>query len=83
MGGEEGRAPGEGLVLGDLGTGSGNLVVTLSCLLPLARCWAIDISPEALQVARENAARHKVEHRICWRRGITLRPWKRISRPPL
>jgi len=80
--GKRGAPRGEGLVLGDLGTGSGNLVVTLSCLLPLARCWAIDISPEALQVARENAARHKVEHRICWRRGDYFKALEKDQPPP-
>ncbi|WP_291992208.1 peptide chain release factor N(5)-glutamine methyltransferase [Candidatus Accumulibacter sp. ACC003] len=44
----------------DLGTGSGVLAVTLGCLCPAAQLTAVDLSPAALAVAGENAARHAV-----------------------
>jgi len=48
----------------DVGTGSGAIAVTLAKHLPRARLVATDISPAALAVARENAARHGVAERI-------------------
>ena len=48
----------------DVGTGSGAIAVTLAKHLPQAVVVATDISPEALAVARENAARHGVAERI-------------------
>lgn len=46
----------------DLGTGSGIIAVTLAAERPRASVTAIDLSPEALAVARENAVRHGVAH---------------------
>lgn len=48
----------------DVGTGSGAIAVTLAKHLPKATLTATDISPEALAVARDNAARHGVADRI-------------------
>lgn len=42
----------------DLGTGSGIVAVTLANLCPFAEVTAIDVSPEAIEVARANAERH-------------------------
>lgn len=53
-----------GLVLADAGTGSGILAVTLCLNLPGAVCLACDISPEALHVAKINAANYQVSQRI-------------------
>ncbi|HWL92560.1 MAG TPA: peptide chain release factor N(5)-glutamine methyltransferase [Phycisphaerae bacterium] len=48
----------------DIGTGSGCLAVTLARRVPGLHAIATDISPAALAVARENAAKHGVESRI-------------------
>ncbi len=48
----------------DVGTGSGCIVITLMQQLKQARAVAIDISPDALAVARRNAVRHSVTERI-------------------
>jgi len=41
----------------DLCAGSGALAITLALRCPEAEVWACDVSPDALQVARENARR--------------------------
>jgi release factor glutamine methyltransferase len=48
----------------DVGTGSGILAVTLAKQLPMAQMTAVDLSADALVIARENAARHGVAGRI-------------------
>ena len=48
----------------DVGTGSGCIVITLMQQLKQARAVGIDISPDALAVARRNAVRHSVAERI-------------------
>ena len=48
----------------DLGTGSGVLAVTLMMEWPKAEALATDISPAALAVARENAARFDIGDRL-------------------
>lgn len=48
----------------DLGTGTGVIAVGMARYLPLAHVTAVDVSPAALQVARENAKLNDVEDRI-------------------
>ncbi len=45
----------------DIGTGSGAIALALKAGLPGASVTAVDISPEALAIARENARRNKLQ----------------------
>lgn len=56
----------------DVGTGSGAIAVTLAHALPSAELTALDISPAALNIARENAERHGVADRILFARSDLL-----------
>jgi release factor glutamine methyltransferase len=49
-----------GLVAADIGTGSGAIAVTLAKHAPSIEMHAMDISSEALVIARQNAERHGV-----------------------
>ncbi len=66
---------GEGLRIADAGTGSGCIAVTLAAELPGAHLLAGDVSPAALAVARENAARHGVAERVDIREGAWCAPF--------
>ncbi len=48
----------------DLGTGTGCIAITLAAKSPNAKITAIDISPDALALAKENAAKNNVAERI-------------------
>lgn len=68
----ESAARGEGVLIADVCTGSGAIAIALMKHLPGARCVATDISPDALEVAHENAERHKVADRTDFLRGNLL-----------
>ena len=60
--------------IADVGTGSGAVAVALARELPLAEIFALEVSSEALEVARRNALRHRVRDRIDFRHGDLLEP---------
>jgi len=76
------------IVFADLGAGSGALAVTLTRRLAGAEGAAVDISPGALAVARENAVRHGVKDRLLFVRGDFAQAFKSgsldlvVSNPP-
>jgi release factor glutamine methyltransferase len=51
-------------LVADIGTGCGIIAISLAVNLPNATVYATDASPEALQVAAVNAARHGVSDRL-------------------
>ena len=53
----------------DFGTGSGCLAIALAAKCPVAQVTALDISPDALAVARQNAAANKVADRVQFLQG--------------
>lgn len=68
------------LLVADVGTGSGVVAVTVARELG-KRChvYALDLSPEALAVAKENAAWHGVEGCITFLQGDLLSPLQELS----
>jgi release factor glutamine methyltransferase len=69
-----GSGTGEGVLIGDVGTGSGCIAVALLKHLPGARAIATDLSSDALEVASANAQRHAVHDRLDLLRGDLLAP---------
>jgi release factor glutamine methyltransferase len=73
----------------DVGTGSGAIALALAKELPAAEVLATDVSTEALEVARANAARLQLESRIRFERSDVLDSVSRdgsfdfvVSNPP-
>ena len=62
------------LRVADIGTGSGAIACTIAAELPAARVDAVDISPDALMVALNNAHRLGVELRVQFHLGDLLAP---------
>lgn len=53
----------------DLGTGSGAIAIALALAWPTSSVVAVDISAEALALARENATQNRIHERICFLRS--------------
>jgi release factor glutamine methyltransferase len=60
----------------DLGTGSGAIAVSLAANLKNPFIYATDVSREALELAKENASRHKVDSQIEFSCGDLFEPLK-------
>ncbi len=70
----------QALRIADAGTGSGCLAVALAKELPRAVVVATDISAQALEIARRNAARHGLAERIQF---VECNLLDGVHRPPL
>ncbi len=53
-----------GPVAADIGTGTGAIAIALAQLYPAASYWAVEMSPDALELATANVKRHGVTDRI-------------------
>jgi release factor glutamine methyltransferase len=53
----------------DFGTGSGCIAIAVAAKCPTAHLVALDVSPEALAAARQNATQNNVSDRIEFRQG--------------
>ena len=79
---------GENLCIADIGTGTGAIILSLLKFLPAANGMAVDISPEAIAVAEENAAEFALTDRVKFFCGDLLTPLEGqrfnaiISNPP-
>jgi release factor glutamine methyltransferase len=71
---EIGRAASYPLTIADVGTGCGAIAISLAVHLPQAIIYALDASPEALEVAALNRRRHSVERRVHLLQGDLLSP---------
>ena len=64
-------------IMMDVGTGSGCIALSMAFYLPqAAQIYASDLSLEALKVARSNAQRLGLEHRLTFLHGHALEPFK-------
>jgi len=66
------RDPEQRLKVIDVGTGSGCIALALASELLFAEMHASDISEDALEIARINAARLRLGHRVLFRRSDLL-----------
>ena len=65
---------GEAFWLVDVGTGSGALAIAIALHLPQANIYAVDVSAQALEVARINCEKHGVTKRVHLLLGDMLEP---------
>ncbi len=61
----------------DIGTGSGNIIISLTKKTRTHQYFGSDLSPKALLVAKKNARLHKTK--VTFKQGDLLEPWKNKS----
>ncbi len=60
--------------IADIGTGCGAIAISLALELPQAKIYATDISPKALEMAKENCQKHGVDDKVRLIQGDMLEP---------
>ncbi|MBE0478032.1 peptide chain release factor N(5)-glutamine methyltransferase [Candidatus Aerophobetes bacterium] len=86
------ECPGREIIVVDIGTGSGNIAISIAKRIKKVFIYATDISNYALQIAKRNACFHEVQERIEFLPGDLFSPLKEkklmeridmiISNPP-
>ena len=66
-------------LIAEVGAGSGAIAVALAANLPSARIYATEISPAALEVARDNVEKHQLAERVALFEGNFLEPLARLG----
>lgn len=79
--------PDTGMQILDVGTGSGAIAIAVALKLPFSTVTAIEISSEAVKIAKENVEKHGVHDRVSIIQGDLLEPLKGqfdiiVSNPP-
>ncbi|MBI5361203.1 MAG: peptide chain release factor N(5)-glutamine methyltransferase [Planctomycetes bacterium] len=64
----------------DIGTGSGNIIISIASNFPKAKFSAIDSSAGALSIARRNADFHGLTDKIRFLKGDLFAPLKKLRR---
>jgi release factor glutamine methyltransferase len=64
------------LTIADIGTGSGNIAITVAKAAPFAKIFAVEKDASACELAKENIAAHQVEDQIELLQGDLLKPLK-------
>ncbi|MBI5621993.1 peptide chain release factor N(5)-glutamine methyltransferase [Candidatus Falkowbacteria bacterium] len=65
--------------IADIGTGSGCIAVAIAKHAPKTKIYGTDVSAKTLALAKTNAHRHQVSHRITFLPGSLLAPLKNIK----
>jgi release factor glutamine methyltransferase len=60
--------------IADIGTGSGIIAISLAVNLPEVKIYATDVSDSALEIAKINCLKHKVDERVILLQGDLLDP---------